>query len=198
MFNLYDVINSRYTYENSDVIRNKLNIKDENLLKEYETSIVSLKLASLYKNKKVYDFNEKGLKAIHKYLFEEVYDFAGEYRLENIVKENFRFSEYEYIEENITKIMKKIDIESVKKLDLQNLCKFLSEIMTDLNVLHPFREGNGRTIREFIRQIAYVCGYEVNFFDVEYEKILSVSKKAVIDDKEQIELLKNILKKIYI
>ena len=192
---MYDVINSRYTYKDSNVIINKLNIKDEELLKEYETSIVALKLTSLAKNKKIYPFTEEGFKSIHKYLFEEIYDFAGEYRLENITKENFRFSEYQYIEENMNIIMRKIDVNILMKLDFDELCKALSEIMTDLNVLHPFREGNGRTIREFTREIAYVCGYEVNFSNVDYELILDVSRKAVIDDTKQVELLKKILKK---
>lgn len=193
---MYDVINSRYTYKDSNVIKNKLDIRDEELLKEYETGIVALKLTSLIKNKRVYPFTEEGLKQIHKYLFDEIYDFAGEYRLENILKENFRFSEYEYIDENISKIIEKVNIDKFKKMDFEKLCKVLSEIMTDLNVLHPFREGNGRTIREFIREIAYVCGYEVNFQNVEYDIILDVSRRAVVDDTNQVELLKKILKKI--
>lgn len=193
---MYDVINSRYTYEGTDVIKNKLNIRDAELLKEYETGIVGLKLTSLMKNKRAYPFTEEGFKQIHKYLFDEIYDFAGEYRLENILKENFRFSEYQYIEENMPLIIKKIDIEKMKQMDYDTLCKNLSEIMTDLNVLHPFREGNGRTIREFVREMAFECGYEVNFSNVDYDLILDVSRKAVVDDTNQIELLKNILKKI--
>lgn len=193
---MYDVVNSKYTYEGTDVIKNKLYIRDAELLKEYETGIVGLKLTSLMKNKKVYPFTEEGFKQIHKYLFDEIYDFAGEYRTENILKENFRFSEYQYIEENMPLIINKIDIEKMKEMDFDTLCKTLSEIMTDLNVLHPFREGNGRTIREFTREIAFVCGYEVNFSYVEYDLILDVSRKAVVNDTEQIELLKNILKKI--
>lgn len=193
---MYDVVNSRYTYEGRDVIKNKLDIRDADLLKEYETGIVGLKLTSLMKNKKVYPFTEEGFKQIHKYLFDEIYEFAGEYRLENILKENFRFSEYEYIEENMPLIIKKIDIEKMKQMDFDTLCKTLSEIMTDLNVLHPFREGNGRTIREFTREMAFVCGYEVNFSNVDYDLILDVSRKAVVDDSKQIELLKSILKKI--
>lgn len=193
---MYDVVNSRYTYEGTDVIKNKLDIRNAELLKEYETGIVGLKLTSLMKNKKVYPFTEEGIKSIHKYLFNEIYNFAGEYRLENILKENFRFSEYQYIEENMPLIIKKIDIEKMKEMNFDTLCKTLSEIMTDLNVLHPFREGNGRTIREFIREMAFVCGYEVNFSNVDYDLILDVSRKAVVDDTEQVELLKNILKKI--
>ena len=83
---MYDVVNSRYTYEGTDVIKNKLDIRNAELLKEYETGIVGLKLTSLMKNKKVYPFTEEGIKSIHKYLFDEIYDFAGEYRFENILK----------------------------------------------------------------------------------------------------------------
>lgn len=192
---MYNSVNSRYTYENSDVIRNKMNIKDEETLKKFETKIVAFKLSAINFSKIKRNFTENHFKAIHKYLFYEVYDFAGEYRNENITKENFRFSEYEYIEENIKKIFEKIDVNNLKNKNFDELISFISEIMTDLNVLHPFREGNGRTIREFIRELLDECGYEVDFLNVDYNLILRASILAVIDDKEQIKLLKDIVKK---
>ena len=192
---MYDVKNSIYTYPGSEVLKNKLNIQDEEKLKNYEVDMVAFKLSTIEKHiKKTYDENH--LKAIHKHLFEEVYDFAGKYRKENIEKENFRFSEYEYIEENLKQIMKKFDLEQLKKLSFDDLVIFISQIMTDLNVLHPFREGNGRTTREFIRELLYDLGYEINFFLIDYEEILNASKKAVVDETEQIALLKRSIQKL--
>ena len=192
---MYEAINSRYTYKNSNVLINKLDIKDEKKLKEYETKMVAFKLATLQKLKFDKTYDEKHLKFIHNYLFCDVYDFAGCYRKENITKENFLFSQYEFIEENIKEVMKKVEIGKLKKLDFNTLLKSISDIMTDLNVLHPFREGNGRATREFIRELLEELGYEINWFLIDYDDVLKASIKAVVDDTEQIELLKKSVKK---
>ena len=192
---MYDAINSIYTYKGTNVLKNKLNIKSEEKLKEYETKVVALKLASIDKANIKKTFDKNHLINIHKYLFEDVYDFAGKYRKENITKENFRFSEYYYIEDNIDYVFNKIKIDELKKLSFDELIKKLSEIMTDLNVLHPFREGNGRATREFVRELLNELGYDIKWFKIDYNDILKASIKAVVDDSEQIELLKKSIEK---
>lgn len=192
---MYDAINSRYTYKNSSVLENKLNITTEEKLKEYETKMVALKLASIDKADFKRTYDEEHLKAIHKYLFEDVYDFAGQYRLENITKDNFIFSQYQYIDENIKEVFKKTNIQSLEDLPFEELIIKLSDFMTDLNVLHPFREGNGRATREFIREFLDKLGFEINWFEIDYNDILKASMLAVIDDSEQIELLRKSIKR---
>ena len=139
---MYDVINSRYTSKGTDILVNKLDIKDKNKLDRYEKKMVAFKLATINEVEFPNNFDEKKLKFIHSYLFCDVYDFAGMYRLENIIKENFVFSQYEYIEENLTKLMKEIDVETLKDLSFDEFIKKISYYMTELNVIHPFREGN--------------------------------------------------------
>ena len=192
---MYDAINSRYTYKNSSVLKNKLNITTEEKLKEYETKMVALKLASIDKADFKRTYDEEHLKAIHNYLFEDVYDFAGQYRLENITKDNFIFSQYQYIDENIKEVFKKTNIQSLEDLPFEELIIKLSDFMTDLNVLHPFREGNGRATREFIREFLDKLGFEINWFEIDYNDILRASMLAVIDDSEQIELLRKSIKR---
>lgn len=191
---MYDSINSKYTYKDTDILINKLDIKNEKKLKEYETKMVAVKLAILMKENKNKTFDEEHFKYIHYFLFCDVYDFAGKYREENITKENFLFSDYRYIDENIKLIFKKINLEKLRKMNFEELIKFISELMTDLNVLHPFREGNGRTTREFIRELLNEIGYDINFFEIDYNDILNASIKAVIDDFSQINLLKRYVK----
>lgn len=193
------MMNSKYTYGMTDVLKNKLNIRNEEELKEYEKKVVALKLLSI--RKAVYEkfennFNEERLRFIHKYLFSEVYDFAGEYREENITKDNFKFSDYRYIKDNIKIIMEKISLDKLTNLTEDELVRFISSIMTDLNVLHPFREGNGRATREFIRELLEYLGYEIDFFLIDYDKIIEASKIAVIDESKQIELLKKFIRKV--
>lgn len=193
---MYDAINSKYTYPNSFVIKNKLNIKDEKKLEEYERQMVSFKLATIRKHSMPEKFDSNRLKCIHNYLFCDIYDFAGKYREENITKDNFMFAQFEYISANIDILLNKIDIENLKRISIDEKLKKISYYMTELNVLHPFREGNGRTIREFIRQLLNAIGLDIDFSKIEYEEIIKVSKLAVIDDKEQIELLKKSVVKL--
>ena len=193
---MYDAINSKYTYKGTDVLKNKLGIQDEELLKEYETRMVAFKIATISSAKIPKGYTPERLKFIHKYLFEDIFYFAGEYREENITKGNFRFFQYEYIEENIKRIFKEIDIEQMKKMSFNDFIKKVSYIMTELNVLHPFREGNGRTIRELVREICFDCGYVIDWYEINHDDILSASIKAVIDEKEQIKMLKRSIKKM--
>ena len=193
---MYDAINSKYTYKGTDILKNKLNIQDEELLKEYETRIVAFKIATINSQKLPAGYTPERLKFIHKYLFEDIFDFAGEYRQENITKENFRFSEYEYIEENIERIFKSINIDEMKKMPFQKFVETISYIMTELNVLHPFREGNGRTIRELVREICFDCGCAIDWYEINHDDILKAAKLAVLDEKEQIKMLRRSIKKL--
>ena len=191
---MYDAINSKYTYPNSCVIRNKLGIKSEKKLEDYERQMVSFKLATIRKHDMPEGFNANRLKYIHKYLFCDIYDFAGKYREENITKDNFMFAQFEYIEENINNILDKLQVNDLINSTFEEKIKSISYYMTELNVLHPFREGNGRTIREFIRQLLQAINLEIDFSKINYEEIIRVSKIAVIDDTEQVELLKKSIK----
>ncbi len=193
---MYDAINSKYTYKGTEVLRNKMGIRDEKLLEEYETKIVAFKIATISTKTISMPYTPERLKFIHKYLFDEVYEFAGEYRGENITKDNFRFAEFQYIEDNIKQIFQKIDIEEMKKMSFKEFVERISYIMTELNVLHPFREGNGRTIRELVRELCFDCGYVIDWYEINHDDILRASKKAIFDEAEQIKLLRRSIKKM--
>ena len=118
------------------MLENKLGITNEVELSKEEERITKLKALELFDTKKINEFELgtfKGLADIHRYLFSDVYNFAGQMRDVNIAKGNFRFAPVIYLED----ALKKID--NMPQDNFDNIIKKYIE----MNVAHPFREGNG-------------------------------------------------------
>jgi cell filamentation protein len=191
---LYEARNSIYCYPGSDVLINKLNIKDNQLLSEAERKIVLTKSYELRKNSKIGDFDLNHFLEIHKFLFEDIYPFAGKFRNENIAKGYFSFAEWQYIEPEIKRLFDKLKAENyLQGKSREELVKGLAYYLSELNVLHPFREGNGRTIREFIRELAFFNGYVLDLQNTTSEELLKASVDSIADTKELEETLNRCL-----
>lgn len=186
----YNTRNSIYCYPGSNLLKNKLDIHDSNKLFKVEKQIVLAKLYILRQNNFIGNFDKEHFQNIHKFLFEDIYDFAGKFRKENISKNNFTFASWEYIESELDRILNRLKNEKfLHNLDKSNIANRLAYYLSELNVLHPFREGNGRTIREFIRQLAYVNGYNLDLTRTTPEKIFEACVKSVLDTSDLEKIL---------
>lgn len=128
------------------ILKNKLGINNSLELAREEEKITKIKAKQLFEEGILDSFEIgtfKGLSEIHKYLFEEVYEFAGKIRTENISKSNFRFASAMYLEE------------ALKKVDQMPQTNFdeIIEKYIEMNIAHPFREGNGRSTRIWLDMI---------------------------------------------
>lgn len=122
------------------MLENKLGITSSVELANEEEKITKLKALELFDTNKIDEFEVgtfKGLSDVHKYLFGEIYSFAGNVRKENIAKGNFRFASSMYLED----VLNKIDNMPQKNFD-DIIKKYV-----EMNIAHPFREGNGRSTR---------------------------------------------------
>ena len=122
------------------ILENKLGIEDSLELAREEERITKIKALELFEMGKLNSFEIgtfAGLAQIHKYLFEDIYEFAGKVRVENISKSNFRFASAMYLEE----ALKQID-----KMPQSNFDEIIEKYI-EMNIAHPFREGNGRSTR---------------------------------------------------
>ena len=181
--------NSMYCYPGTNVLKNKLNIRDSNKLFEIEKQIVLVKSYILRQNKIRYTFDKRHFTYLHDFLFSDIYPFAGKFRTENIYKGSFTFASWEYIESELDRLLKELKSENfLQGLDKEKLSKRLAYYLSELNVLHPFREGNGRTIREFIREIAMLAGFTLDLQNTTPEEMFNACVKSVYDttDLEQI------------
>ncbi|WP_286315999.1 Fic/DOC family protein [Romboutsia ilealis] len=166
---------SEYCYPRTYVLKNKLNITDENELKSAERSITSLRMAQLTQNplEGKLDFNY--LKNIHKFIFGDIYEWAGTIRTVNISKGN-SFCRCEFIEEQMESIMRKLEKENyLENLNIEILAERLAYYIGEINAIHPFREGNGRAQRMFIEFLALKNGFLLDFAKISNEEMLEAS-----------------------
>ena len=163
----YKNYQSPYVDKNGE-LKNELGIDDEESLNKAERILTSYRLSQLYMQTGAKTFDSNHLKSIHKYLFHGIYPFAGEFRNENIAK-RVTFCLVQYIEPSLNDTLEKAKEEIPKIKTRDDLVKFITVLYGDLDIIHPFREGNGRTLRDFMRQlIDYICeknGLEGYFLD---------------------------------
>jgi cell filamentation protein len=190
-YEVYTTTQSVYCYDGTDVLKNKLNIRDLAILKKAEEEITVVKQMALYQNPIKGNFTKAHLMNIHKFIFGDIYPFAGKIRKEKISKPDTMFYPPNLIDRELDKIFLKIKSEvMLKEKSEDKVFDNLAYVMAELNIIHPFREGNGRTIREFIRLMAKRCGYSLNWGNVDSDKLLNASILSVDDYAVLINILK--------
>lgn len=178
----YGSSSSKYCYPDTYTLINKLDIHDDNLLKEAESLYTAQRLLELQAEVILGNFDLNHLLAIHYYIFQDLYDFAGKIREEDISKEYTFFAKFPYIVLNAEKLLKDLQKENyLKELNQEEFSNKAAYYMAELNVIHPFREGNGRTIREFIRCLALNSNFILNWNAIDKDDLLQASIKSVMD-----------------
>lgn len=171
---------SYYCYPNCFILKNKLNIKDEDLLEEAERQITAVKILDIKMHPVKGDLNFSHLVNIHKYIFEDIYNWAGEARSVNITKGS-QFCNYLFINNMAEEIFSKLQKEKfLIGLPKDELIIRLSYYLGELNAMHPFREGNGRTQRVFIEYLAQTAGYYVDFSKVSSKEMIEASADSFV------------------
>lgn len=170
---MYENDKSIYCYPGSDVLKNIPNFMDQAQLDSFERLVTTERLTMLDLYSIVGQFDLNHLFSIHHFIFQDVYPFAGQLRTEDIGKDNFRFATSIYLEENCRQLFEELRRDNfLHGLNREDFLKKLTYYMTELNVLHPFREGNGRTLREFFRCLSNHAGYEMNWNKVKPNIVL--------------------------
>ena len=161
MVDKYGTGNDPYTYGDTNVLINKFEITDSVMLEEAEKEFTELAAEELIYRDPPYSFDY--LCGIHKALFGDLYEWAGEVRSIDISKGSTRFCSCNYIEKEANKMFVNLDQENyLANLDEKQFIAKIAEYYCDINVLHPFREGNGRAQRILFEHISINCGYNLN------------------------------------
>lgn len=166
-------------YKGTTTLINKLGITDENELKSTEALITAYKAASLINEPLAPYFGFENYKELHRVLFENLYDWAGKTRTIALSKTATVFTVPERIEELgclIFARLKKLDY--FTKLPLSEFTIEIADLYHSLNMLHPFREGNGRTERVFFVQLIRNAGYDIDYSTLNSDLLMIGSIQA--------------------
>ena len=173
-----------YCYPGTDVLRNKAEITNAQDLDAYEGELSTLRSIEILESPISGQFDLIHLQRIHLALFQDVYDWAGKIRTVDISRGNSRFANVRFIESAANDIFNKLARENwLKGLDTNVLSKRLAHYLSEINALHPFREGNGRVQRIFISQLSESAGYQLDYSDLEQEQIYQAMELAFNGDE---------------
>ena len=149
--------------------QNKLYTQDEKILEQTELELSALASTLIEDVEPPYDLQY--LKSIHAHLFSDLYDWTGEFRQVDISKGDTRFCTFSRIEVEASKLLKQLQSQNYfQNLEQQQLIIQLADFYCELNVIHPFREGNGRTQRIFFEHLLAYCGYGVDWSQIESQE----------------------------
>lgn len=166
-------------YDGTTCLINKFGIKNDKQLSFVESQITFAKGSELENNPIKGNFDFEHYKSIHKYLFDEIYDWAGQIRKVNISKKGTKFAKADEIEQLADACFSRLKSKNYFKA--QKFDEFIENI-TDFycvtNMLHPFREGNGRTQRIFISQLIRNAGYDIDFLDINTDDLMTATIQA--------------------
>ena len=160
-------------YSGTTVLINKFDIRDGEKLNEIEGVLTTARYVEWLSTPKTKSFDFEHYKAIHRYLFSDLYSWAGEVRTVNISKKGTQFTPAEQIASQAEKIFERLKEHNFFKCLAHD--EFTDEIVDFYcvtNLLHPFREGNGRTQRAFLTQLIRNAGYDINFADMDTDLLM--------------------------
>lgn len=174
-----------YVYPGTDCLKNKLRITDAAELAVAEARVVSIRDVATALETIPGAYNLSHLQMFHKRLFGDIYTWAGCIRTVDISREqNIRFCHFPFIAENVSAVLAELDREDhLAGSNHHTFVRRLAYYYGELNVCHPFREGNGRTTRAFLRQLGAAAGFLIDWSELNAEGNVEACRHNMITGK---------------
>ena len=165
-----------YVYPGTTVLKNIPGIRNQEILDRFEADRVGQRSLELIERPLSGLFDIEHLQGIHRYPFQDVYEWAGDFRTVDIAKGNSYFAHVPYIESTLKGLFGELSEERhLRGLNQERFASRLAQILGTLNAVHAFREGNGRAQREFVRELAYKNSYWIDWSKVSREELYQAS-----------------------
>lgn len=178
------------TYPDSDVLKNKLGLRVQAELDAFEADATAIRLFELACKPLQGSFDLPHLQALHRHLFQDVYEWAGDLRTVDISKGDSRFANWAHIGGYLGRVLSQLPQENfLRGCPPEDAIRRLAHYMGEINAVHPFREGNGRVQRAFCSQLAEQAGYFIDFDGVERGEMYAAMIASFHGDPMPLETL---------
>ncbi len=172
-----------YVYPGTAVLRNLAGLRDADTLAEHEAQASTLRLAQLaaLKLEGVYDLPH--LQRFHRFVFQDIYPWAGELRSVPLAKPGSMFALPEHIESYTSEVLRQLAGEGhLRGRSRGEFAARLTHYYAEINAVHPFREGNGRAQRAFLRQLALDAGHTLAWQHLDSGRLIHASQRSLRGD----------------
>jgi cell filamentation protein len=180
-----DSLDETYCYQGTNVLRNKLSITNQTELEIAENTLVGSKMLS---HLPTGNLDIAHFKALHKHLFGAIYDWAGDFRTIRISKDNSHFCYPENIQSELERLFDNSRLLQSPSLNFDDLVIQGATFLSELNAIHPFREGNGRTQMVFLQMILDSFGIIVDYSKSNKSDIINAIVHGFKHDNSLLEI----------
>lgn len=168
-----------YTYPGTDTLRNRLGITDDKTLTEAERRLTQARGAEAARL--AFPVTADGYRALHKHLFQDLYDWAGQDRTVNIAKGGSSFAAAPYLARELDKLFADAGAKNAfRGVPRDEFFDRLGNHINEINAIHPFREGNGRTMRHHAAQLARDAGHPIRIASIDKDKWMEASRHGFL------------------
>ena len=175
-----------YVYPGTDILRNKFNIRDADQLRTAEANVTGPKLAALANRRLAGKYDLRHLQRCHREIFSDIYPWAGEIRTIYIAKSQL-FAAPQHIRPYLNEQLARLaDEKHLRGLDQPQFVERLTHYFAEVNAVHPFREGNGRTQRAFFDQLAGDAGYDIAWDRLDPDRNIEASIASMNGDNSKL------------
>jgi cell filamentation protein len=172
-----------YVYPGTAVLRNLAGLEDAVALADREAQASTLRLAQLAALRLEGDFDLAHLQAFHRFIFQDLYSWAGELRSVPLAKPDSMFALPEHVERYATGLFRQLaDERRLRGLRRDKFAERVAHYYAEINAVHPFRDGNGRTQRAFLRQLALDADHTLGWEHLDATTLIHASRRSFVGD----------------
>jgi len=182
----YDVDKDQYINKSTGILRNLLDIRTESNLEDAEAGITTVEIAALTSQEPPHfeEFNLGLFKSVHRQLFDVIYDWAGEVRTVEMSKGTTSFARVEHLSSSLDDLFRSLEQDDyLMTTDFDKFIGILAHYYSELIVIHPFREGNGRATRTFLAMLAESIGWHIAWDEMRPQENIDASIAAYHGDE---------------
>ncbi|PHP64704.1 adenosine monophosphate-protein transferase [Zhengella mangrovi] len=182
---MYEAIRDPYCYPNSTVLRNRAELREAKALEDFELAFFTQRFEEGLPHGRL---GVAHLRAIHRHLFQDVYEWAGQYRTVRIAKGGTMFCYPENIASQLDELLGSLKSKKfLAGLSDREFAKAAAHVLADLNAIHPFRDGNGRTQMAFMSLVAQRAGHEFDLAKIKPRPFLAAMIASFSGQEDDLE-----------